>query len=82
MSKARVSERVKHGGHGIPLKDIERRFSRSLNNLLAHFSYAVNHCSCFMNMHDAPTLIFEQQGTQRMVTDDKIYQHLLKQAEI
>jgi predicted ABC-type ATPase len=82
MSKARVSERVRHGGHNIPLKDIERRFSRSLYNLFTDFSYTVNHCSCFMNMHDEPALVFEQQGTQRIVTDDKIYQNLLKQAGI
>ena len=82
MSKARVSERVKHGGHSIPLMDIERRFSRSLRNLFAHFSYAVNHCACFMNMHETPSLVFEQQGTQRIVTDERIYQHLIKQAGI
>jgi predicted ABC-type ATPase len=33
MSKQRVAERVQHGGHNIPLKGIERRFLRSLNNL-------------------------------------------------
>ncbi|WP_200875050.1 zeta toxin family protein [Methylomarinum vadi] len=41
MSKARVAERVRHGGHNIPLKDIERRFARSLNNLLTEFSHTV-----------------------------------------
>ena len=80
MSKARVSERVRHGGHNIPLKDIERRFSRSLCNLFTNFSYSVNHCSCFMNMHDKPALVFEQQGKKRIVTDANIYQILLKQA--
>ncbi len=32
MSKKRVEERVLHGGHNIPNKDIERRYPRSLNN--------------------------------------------------
>lgn len=41
MSKAHVAERVKHGGHHIPTKDIKRRFSRSLNNLFSDFSSAV-----------------------------------------
>lgn len=80
MSKARVAERVKHGGHHIPLKDIERRFSRSLHNLLTVFSYTVSNCSCFLNTHDDPTLIFEQQGTQRNVLHDRMYQHFLKEA--
>lgn len=29
LSKSRVAERVAHGGHNIPLADIERRFPRS-----------------------------------------------------
>ncbi|MBE9062392.1 zeta toxin family protein [cf. Phormidesmis sp. LEGE 11477] len=33
-SKLRVAERVAHGGHSIPMRDIERRFPRSLRNLL------------------------------------------------
>lgn len=80
FSKARVAERVAHGGHNIPSKDIERRFARSLHNLLTDFSYAVNNCSCFMNIGDEPILVFEQQGEQRDVVHDIFYQHFLKEA--
>ncbi|MCL7422578.1 MAG: zeta toxin family protein [Methylobacter sp.] len=82
FSKARVAERVAHGGHNIRSKDIERRFARSLHNLLADFSYVVNNCSCFMNIGDEPILIFEQQGEQRNVVHDIFYQHLLKEADL
>ena len=34
LSRQRVAERVLHGGHNIPVVDIERRFPRSLDNLL------------------------------------------------
>lgn len=34
IAKERVKLRVSGGGHGIPDKDIERRYSESLNNLL------------------------------------------------
>ena len=80
MSKARVAERVAHGGHNIPEQAIERRFARSLRNLLTKFSYAVDRCSCFMNTRDETTLIFEQQGEQRNVIHDHFYQHLLNKA--
>jgi len=80
MSKARVAERVAHGGHNIPQKDIERRFARSLNNLFADFSYSVNSCSCFMNINDELTLVFEQQGEQRNIIHDDFYQHFLTEA--
>jgi predicted ABC-type ATPase len=41
MSKMRVAERVVHGGHNVPSVDIERRFPRSLRNLLDEFSHRV-----------------------------------------
>lgn len=62
ISKMRVAERVAHGGHDIPIKDIERRFSRSLYNLLTEYCCAVNHGLCFMNHGNKPVLIFEQRG--------------------
>jgi len=65
MSKLRVAERVAHGGHNIPLRDIERRFPRSLNNLLNNFSHVVDRCSCFMNDGETPVLVFEQNGDNR-----------------
>lgn len=69
MSALRVAERVAHGGHGIPMVDIRRRFPRSLRNLLGHFSHRVDHCICFMNDGAVPVTVFEQQGAQRDVVD-------------
>jgi predicted ABC-type ATPase len=33
LAKWRISERVRHGGHGVPEADINRRFARSLGNV-------------------------------------------------
>lgn len=82
MSKLRVAERVAHGGHQIPLADIERRFARSLSNMLQLFSPAVDICQCLMNGGAIPELVFEQQGKQRHVTNEALYQHLCKEAGI
>lgn len=81
MSKLRVAERVAHGGHSIPIADIERRFARSLGNLLYSFSTQVDACRCFMNSDASPELVFEQQGEVRNVLHMPYYQHLLKEAE-
>jgi len=81
MSKARVAERVKHGGHNIPIKAIERRFSRSLHNLLHDFSY-VDNCTCFINTGKEPTLLFEQQGKQRIISNQTAYQSLLIKSKL
>ena len=81
MSKLRVAERVAHGGHSIPSADIERRFARSLSNLLNTFSAEVNACRCFMNSDATPELVFEQQGNLRNVVHALHHQHLLKEAQ-
>jgi predicted ABC-type ATPase len=65
LSRFRVAERVAHGGHNIPATDIERRFPRSLANLLNLFSHQVDTCRCFMNSGTAPELVFEQYGEFR-----------------
>jgi len=80
MSKLRVAERVAHGGHDIPIKDIERRFPRSLYNLLSAFGSAADHCVCFMNDSDNPVLVFEQQGEIRHILHDTYFKVLSREA--
>ena len=74
MSKLRVAERVAHGGHDIPVADIERRFPLSLRHLLHEFSHRVHSCTCFMNEGEAPVLVFEQCGNERDIVHDDDYQ--------
>jgi predicted ABC-type ATPase len=81
MSQMRVAERVAHGGHNIPLSDIQRRFPRSLNNLLHQFSYIVDRTQCFMNESTSPQLIFEQQGRNRIILIPKLFEQLSQEAK-
>jgi predicted ABC-type ATPase len=81
MSRLRVAERVAHGGHNIPLEDIERRFPRSLRNLLNEFSYAVDRTQCFMNNSEIPQLVFEQQGDNRVILIPELFEQLSREAE-
>lgn len=81
MSKLRVAERVAHGGHNIPLADIERRFPRSLRHLLNDFSHRVDSCTCFMNDGESPVLVFEQHGNDREIVHDDYYQLVLEEAK-
>lgn len=78
MSRLRVAERVAHGGHNIPATDIERRFARSLHNLLEVFSQVVDVCRCFMNSGAVPELVFEQVGPVRNVLNTDLYENLLE----
>lgn len=76
LSRQRVAERVHHGGHNIPVADIERRFPRSLDNLLNRFAKAVDFCQCFMNSGLQPELVFEQRGEKRIVMHQEHYRRL------
>ena len=81
MSILRVAERVAHGGHAIPVADIERRFPRSLRHLLNDFSHRVDRCTCFMNDGENPVLVFEQNGNARVVVHTDYYQLLIDEGE-
>lgn len=41
IAKERIAYRVEHGGHGIPDKDVERRYEESFN----HLKQVVNKCN-------------------------------------
>lgn len=80
MSKMRVAERVAHGGHNIPIEDIERRFQRSLYHVLHDFSAITDSTHCFMNSSKTPEPVFEQHAHHRNVIDQTLYNHLLQEA--
>ena len=80
MSKLRVTERVAHGGHNIPTPAIERRFSRSLVNLMQAFRHQVNCMRCFMNSGLVPEPIFEQAGGHCTVLHDGYFQWITKES--
>lgn len=81
ISEMRVAESVAHGGHNIPLRDIERRFPRSLGNLFQVFSPKVDHCVCFMNDGEIPIPVFEQTGNSRNILHEIYYQQLLMEVK-
>ena len=82
MSRMRVAERVAHGGHDIPLADIERRFPRSLRNLLTEFGSITDRTRCFMNSGEIPELIFVQQGSERTIANAELFNILRQGAEL
>ena len=80
MSKMRVAERVSHGGHAISDADIDRRFPRSLHNLLTEFSFAADSTRCFMNNNTPPDLVFTQQRDHRTIINLPLFHQLTQQA--
>ncbi len=80
ISRLRVAERVAHGGHDITRQAIERRFPRSIANLLDHFAPLVSRTRCFMNAGPQPVSIFEQQGNEIQVHKPDLLENMKKDA--
>lgn len=76
MSKSRVAERVRHGGHNIPESDIERRFPKSLRNLLNDYRMRVDACVCYMWEDGTAKVVFQQCGVSCVVHDDEIFEQI------
>lgn len=74
----RVAERVARGGHDIPAATIERRYFRSVRNLLKEYAAACTVTSCYDNSEPVPSEIFTQNGQSRTIQDDARYQLLVE----
>ena len=76
MSIERVAERVSRGKHNVPIRDIKRRFPRSLSYLLYDYSHRVDQCNCFMNDGQTPEPVFVQSSNGRLIIQNDYYQLL------
>lgn len=80
MARQRVAERVAHGGHNIPLADIERRFYRGLANLFDHYMVAVDRVKCLSNEGEQPELVFACQGGRLDVLREDVFKRIKEMA--
>lgn len=75
----RVQERVLHGGHDIPEKDIRRRFPRSLQNLLENYPKHCDLTLCLDNS-EQPSMIFTRDKNGLVVVDHDKYDKVIQGA--
>ena len=77
----RVAERVARGGHHIPAETIERRYFRSVANLLGDYSSACHSVVCIDNSVSGSSIIFQQAGTERTIQDAVQFERMLRSVE-
>ena len=80
-SHERVQERVLAGGHSIPAADIDRRFAKSLRNLLGEFSQMVDQARCLMNADEDLVPVYTQTIESRQVIHERYYNLLVKHSK-
>ena len=59
---ARVRERVKKGGHDVPVADIRRRFRRSLQHLVPDYAPLADRWAVWDNQDSPPKLLAESRS--------------------
>ena len=82
LAKRRVARRVKEGGHSIPENVIERRFYRSLDNLMHRYRTVVDEWFVYDNSElKTPTLVASGRGASEKIIEEQKWQRLLKLAK-
>lgn len=82
LAKRRVARRVKEGGHSIPDNIIERRFYRSLGNLMYRYRVVVDEWFVYDNSElKTPALVAQGRGADENIIEDQKWQRLLKLAK-
>ena len=82
LAKRRVAHRFKEGGHTIPENVIERRFYRSLDNLMHRYRTVVDEWFVYDNSElKTPTLVASGRGASEKIIEEQKWQRLLKLAK-
>ncbi len=61
IAVARVRERVRKGGHNVPVVDIRRRFGRSLRHLVSDYGPLADRWAVWNNDNLPPVLLAESK---------------------
>jgi predicted ABC-type ATPase len=81
LAKRRVARRIRDGGHSIPQDVIERRFSRSLDNLMHRYRSLVDEWFVYDNSQlKTPALIAHGSDASEQIIEEQKWQRLVKLA--
>ncbi len=72
----RVRERVRKGGHSVPVADIRRRYARGLVNLVHHYLPLAHEWSIFDNGGPEPRLLADGGGGHTRVMDEALFRRI------
>ena len=78
LAIARIKDRVAQGGHNVPVKDIKRRFNRSIENFFKHYHLLADKWILFNNAEPKPKIIAKKQNTQIDIIDNDLFEDIIK----
>jgi predicted ABC-type ATPase len=78
LAVSRIKSRVAQGGHDVPVRDIIRRFSRSVSNFFRLYQPFIDSWMLFDNAGPIPVLIAERKNGKITIIDKGLYNHIVK----
>lgn len=76
LALQRVRNRVRCGGHGIPARDVERRYRRSLENLKNDYLPLADWWRVYDNSSDNPRVIARGGHRETVISDRTTWQRM------
>ena len=73
LALARIKDRVAEGGHDIPVIDVKRRFSRSINNFFSLYIILSDSWMLFDNSNPVPKLIAKYENGNTIISDNYLF---------
>ncbi len=77
LALARIKNRVSHGGHNVPNKDVKRRFKRSIDNFFNLYLPLADTWLLFDNSEKKPKLIAKRDNLHIDVRNEILFQKIL-----
>lgn len=82
LSIARIKERVLEGGHHVPDADVQRRFTRGIDNFFNLYEPILDSWMFFNNAEDLPILIAKRKNGHAAVIYDKLFERIKRSENI
>lgn len=74
----RIKGRVAEGGHDVPIRDIRRRFGRSIDNFLKLYQPLLDSWIIFNNAGINPALIAKSNFAKIIVLDEQLFNKIIR----
>jgi predicted ABC-type ATPase len=78
LGVSRIRSRVAHGGHDVPVRDVVRRFDRSIWNFFKLYQSFADSWMLFDNAGPTPILIAERKNSKLRIIDESSYNNIVK----
>ena len=75
---SRIKSRVAQGGHDVPVRDVLRRFNRSISNFFKLYQPLADSWMLFDNAGIIPILIAERKNSKVKIIDEGSYKNIIK----